>query len=82
MLANNLKLECFRLGKEDTVLPMMHHSSSFLQVSLSEEEKDVVNESFALVVLNHDLPLLTPFLWDKGLSQHIDPLMYVSHFSI
>jgi hypothetical protein len=64
-------LNIFVLGKEDTVFPMMHHSSSFLQISLSEEEeeeeKDVVNDSFALVVLNHDLPLLTPFLWDKGL---------------
>lgn len=51
---------------KEVVLPTMYHCSSFLQVSSPEPLKEEVENGFALVILNHDLPLLTPFLWRKA----------------
>lgn len=50
----------------EIVFPTLHHSSRFLQMHLSDHEEEENNNTFALVLLNHDLPLLTLFLWHKA----------------
>eukprot|EP00250_Pteridium_aquilinum_P016012 c22892_g1_i1 orf=292-1146(+) len=50
----------------EEVCPSLHHSSSFLQLFLPKDEGEEVNNTYALVILNHDLPLLTQFLWSKA----------------
>ncbi|KAI5070223.1 hypothetical protein GOP47_0014566 [Adiantum capillus-veneris] len=46
--------------------PTLLHSSTFLQMLLPEDEKLETNSTYALLILNHDLPLLTLFLWSKA----------------
>lgn len=53
-------------GMKDVFYPILRHSSSFLQMALAEVEEQDVNSTYALLILNHDLPLLTSFLWSKA----------------
>ncbi|MCO5562683.1 hypothetical protein L7F22_016311 [Adiantum nelumboides] len=46
--------------------PTLLHSSTFLTMCLPEGEEQEANSTYALLVLNHDLPLLTLFLWNKA----------------
>lgn len=54
------------VDKTEVVLPTLHHCSDFLQMHLTKQQEEEDINTYALVILNHDLPLMTIFLWHKA----------------
>lgn len=51
---------------QQTMPPLMYHDSQFLQFNKLDQDQKVIERAYAVVVLNYQMPLFTPFLWDKA----------------
>lgn len=53
-------------SKAEVIPPLMYHDSNFLDVTFLDQAKESDENSFALVMLNYHMPLLTVLLWNKA----------------
>lgn len=48
------------------MLPLMYHDSKFLQFNKLEQQEESGPNTYVLILLNYEMPLLTLFLWNKA----------------